>query len=84
MYERGVLGGSMFGLTFFHASTKLESAAGAAGRSDENRRDAAPRRGRRRRDVARRNMVREGVVSLGLARSERESECLCVNSERAR
>lgn len=32
----GVLGGSMFGTTFFQASAKEESAVGAAGRSVEN------------------------------------------------
>lgn len=35
MYADGVLGGSALGTTFFHASTKVESAAASAGRSVE-------------------------------------------------
>lgn len=34
MKESGVFGGSMFGVTFFQASTNAESTVGAAGRSD--------------------------------------------------
>ncbi|KAK2969258.1 hypothetical protein RJ640_028784 [Escallonia rubra] len=59
MKESGVLGGSMFGATFFHASTKAWSAAGADSRSVEKGRAlgraAADRE--RRRAVAWRNMV---------------------------
>jgi hypothetical protein len=67
MKERGVLGGSELGATFFHASTKFSSAVGAAGRSVENGRALAlaeERSGRARRPVARRNMVGSGG-SLG-------------------
>lgn len=39
MKEEGVLGGSMFGITFFHDSTKLESTSGVVGTSDEKARD---------------------------------------------
>lgn len=58
--ERGVLGGSMLGLTFFHASTKLESAAAAETSVEKHRDLAAVRRGRRRRL----NMA----VGVGIAR----------------
>lgn len=39
MKDDGVLGGSMFGMTFFHESMKVESTAGVAGTSEENARD---------------------------------------------
>lgn len=44
MNESGVLGGSMFGTTFFHASTNAASAVAAAGAgaSAENARRGAP------------------------------------------
>lgn len=67
MKERGVLGGSKLGTTFFHASTKFSSAVGSTGRSVEKGRALAlaeERRGRARRPVARRNMVGSGG-SLG-------------------
>ncbi|KAK3025085.1 hypothetical protein RJ639_044964 [Escallonia herrerae] len=72
MKESGVLGGSMFGATFFHASTKAWSAAGADSRSVEKGRAlgraAADRE--RRRAVAWRNMVGLGLI----ARSRRAGE----------
>lgn len=74
MKERGVLGGSKLGTTFFQASTKASSAFGATGRSVEKGRALAlaeERRGRARRPVARRNMV-GSVARSGLAVSERE------------
>lgn len=57
MKESGVLGGSMLGSTFFHASTKLESTVGEAGRSVEKERVLAARKDRPSRLVARRNMM---------------------------
>ena len=81
IYAEGVLGGSMLGTTFFHASTKLESAVGAAGRSVEKHRDLAARRGRPRRVVARRNMAAEvgslGYRKVGERERERERGSLC-------
>lgn len=58
----GVLGGSMLGLTFLHASTKLELVAGVA-TSVEKRRVAEARD--RKVDVARRNMVEVGLDRSG-------------------
>ena len=52
MKARGVLGGSMFGITLLQASTKDESAVGAAGRSVEKGRARAERMGRARSLVA--------------------------------
>ena len=57
MNERGVLGGSMLGITFFHASTNVASAAWAAGRSVEKDRALAVKMGRAKRPDARRNIL---------------------------
>lgn len=66
MKESGVFGGSMLGITFFQASTKAESVVGAAGRSVERDRAlVADRTGRDSRLVARRNIVKTTVGSLG-------------------
>lgn len=70
MNERGVLGGSMLGTSFFHASTNAASAACSAGRSAEKRRVEAliaeeVRMGRWRSFAACRNMAEEGRSSLG-------------------
>lgn len=75
MKERGVLGGSMFGITFFQASTKLESAVGLEGRSVENGRAVALAEDRYDRamwPVARRNIVSDGWGRSALAGSEGE------------
>lgn len=78
--ERGVFGGSMFGITFFQASMKFESPVSVAGRSVEKGRVLALAEeimGRARRPVARRNMVvGERWDRSGLAGSERERECV--------
>lgn len=75
---RGVLGGSMFGITFFQASMKFESPVSVAGRSVEKGRVLALAEeimGRARRPVARRNMVvGERWDRSGLAGSERERQ----------
>ena len=80
--ERGVFGGSMFGITFFQASMKFESPVSVAGRSVEKGRVLALAEeimGRARRPVARRNMVvGERWDRSGLAGSERERESVCV------
>jgi len=76
MYASGVFGGSMLGLTFFHASAKAESAAGVAGTSEERRRREAPVR---REEVARRSIARLGSDrSVSLGRRERERERMGV------
>lgn len=75
MKERGVLGGSMFGITFFQASTKLESAVGLEGRSVENGRAVALAEDRYDRamwPVARRSIVSDGWGRSALAGSEGE------------
>jgi hypothetical protein len=57
MKARGVLGGSMLGITLFQLSTKDASTAGAAETSVEKGRARAERKGRERTLVAWRNMV---------------------------
>ena len=78
MKATGVFGGSMFGITFFQASTKDESALSETGRSVEKGRAlelAEERMGRAKRPVARRNMVEgESWDRSALAGSERERE----------
>ena len=59
--SRGVLGGSILGLTFLHASTNEELVVGVA-TSVEKRRVAARER---KVDVARRNMVTVGLDRSG-------------------
>lgn len=85
MKERGVLGGSMFGITFFQASTKVESSVGAAGRSVEYGLALDPEediKRRARRPVARRNMAWEEWGRSALAGWEREeglgAGCRCA------
>lgn len=74
MKERGVLGGSILGITFFQAETKASSVEAAAGRSVEKDLVLAERKERANRLEARRNMAeREGGRSA-LARSERDEE----------
>lgn len=80
---RGVAGGSIFGMIFFQASMKVESSAGAVGRSVEKERALAAKEeeeamaGRARRRVAWRSMVGR-VESLGSQgrrlRTKRENE----------
>lgn len=74
MKERGVLGGSILGITFFQAATKASSGAAAAGRSVEKDLVLAERRGRAKRLEARRNMAETGGSRSALARSERDEE----------
>lgn len=75
MKARGVFGGSMLGITFLHASTKVSSAVEAAGKSvEKSRAPAAPPREAKvdlenMRVVIWRNMVGFGIARL--ARSER-------------
>lgn len=71
MNASGVFGGSRLGLTFFHASTKLESAAGVA-TSVERRRLAVARDTRV--DVARRNMATVGLDRSASQVGERETQ----------
>lgn len=82
MNESGVFGGSRFGLTFFHASTKLESTEGVAGTSVEKRRRETPER---RAEVARRSIaILESDRSVSLGRRERERVKESVERERVR
>lgn len=73
MNSRGVLGGSTLGLTFFHASSKLEPAAAGAPTSVENLRVLAAARATRD-DVARRNMTTVGLDRSVSQVGERDGE----------
>lgn len=82
MNESGVFGGSRFGLTFFHASAKLEFTTGVAGASVERRRRETPER---REEVARRSMaILESDRSVSLGRRERERVKESVERETVR
>lgn len=56
MKDDGVLGGSMFGMIFFHESMKAESAVGVAGTSEEKARDLVNVMARAKRREACRNI----------------------------
>ena len=60
MNESGVFGGSMFGATFFHASTKASSTADAAGSPVERNRKLTGDRGNRVREIWRSMLVSRG------------------------
>lgn len=65
MKERGVLGGSILGITLVHASVNVASAEGAAGRSVEKGRALAAKMGRRANSIdARRNILGGGSVVI--------------------
>ncbi|PPS09899.1 hypothetical protein GOBAR_AA10741 [Gossypium barbadense] len=65
MKERGVLGGSMLGITLVHASVNVASAEGAAGRSVEKGRALAAKMGRQANSIdARRNILGGGLVVI--------------------
>lgn len=72
MKERGVLGGSILGMTFFQAETKASWLEPAAGRSVEKDLVLAERKGRAKRVDARRNMVGERRVVARLSQGRRE------------